>query len=192
MTDVAGKQLSGWTEGIALNAEGRSQVAQLGRQLAGTKLAGVYASPLERTVQTATAIAAPQGLAVETSAGIGEVHYGEWTGRWIEGDVEQDPRWHRWNAHRAEARCPGGESMLEIQSRVVAELLAIAARHPDGTVAVVSHGDPIRAGLAYFLGTPLDMVLRIEIDPASLSVVRLEEWGVQVAGVNAGLVGTKE
>lgn len=183
MTDVAGKQLAGWTPGVFLNEEGREQVQRLGAQLKQVRLLAVYSSPLERTVETARALAGPQGIEVQIRERIGEVRYGEWTGKWA-AEVDQDPRWRRWNSQRAEARCPGGESMLEIQARVVDELLEIGFAHPDQHVAVVSHGDPIRAAVAYFLGTPLELVLRIEIDPASDNILQIEEWGVKVKGVN--------
>jgi probable phosphoglycerate mutase len=183
MTDVVGRVLAGWTPGVHLNTEGRQQVERLTKRLSGTRIDAIYSSPLERTRETAREIAAAQGLDVVVSEGVGEVRYGEWTGKTIE-EVAGDARWRRWNEHRGEARSPGGESMLEIQSRVVSELLRIADAHPDQTVAVVSHGDPIRAAMAYFLATPLHLVLRIAIDPASVSVVRIEEWGIEVLGLN--------
>lgn len=182
MTDVAGKQLSGWTPGIYLNEEGRGQVSRLGERLRERSLEAVYASPLERTRETAQAIAGPQGLEVQIEEAIGEVNYGDCTGLWGP-DVIDDPAWRHWNEHRGESRCPGGESMVEIQARVAGALLNIAGRHK-GEVAVVRHGDPIRAAVAYFLGVPLDLFLRIEIDPASVSIVQIEPWGVKVKGVN--------
>ena len=183
MTDVVNKQLSGWTAGIQLNAQGREEVESLGNQLKNVQLAAIYCSPLERTVETAEAIAAPHGLKVVASEGVGEIRYGDWTGLWGK-DVEHDPVWHRWNAHRGESRCPNGESMIELQARMVGNLLDIASRHADQTVAVVSHGDPIRSAVAHFLGVSLAMVLRIEIDPASVSAVRIEPWGVKVLCLN--------
>lgn len=183
MTDVAGKQLAGWSPGVHLNAEGREQVQRLSERLRLTPLTAVYSSPLERTAETARTLAEPHSLPVQVRERVGEVRYGEWTGKWA-SEVENDPRWRQWNEHRGESRCPGGESMLEIQARVVDELLEIASHHRDQTVAVVSHGDPIRAAMAYFLGMPLDLVLRLEIDPASTSELRIEPWGVQVRGLN--------
>jgi probable phosphomutase (TIGR03848 family) len=183
MTDVAGKQLSGWTPGIQLNSQGRNEVRSLGEELRTVPLSAVYASPLERTVETAEALAGQHGLKVITRDRVGEIQYGDWTGLWGP-DVENDPAWRHWNTHRAESRCPNGESMLDVQARVVDEILAISRDHPDQIVAVVSHGDPIRSAVAYFLGVSLDMVLRIEIDPASVSAIRIEDWGVKVLCVN--------
>jgi probable phosphoglycerate mutase len=74
--------------------------------------------------------------------------------------------------------------MIEVQQRMVARLQALAAIHADATVGVVSHGDPLRATLAYYLGISLDLMLRFEISPASLSVLDLAGWGSRVICMN--------
>ena len=68
--------------------------------------------------------------------------------------------------------------------RVVRKLHELAGRHRDQTVAVVSHGDPLRLAIAYFMGIAIDMLLRFEIHPASLSVLALDEDGAKVLCVN--------
>jgi len=183
MTDAVGRSLAGWTPGVHLNEEGRAEVSALAAALQRIPLAAVYSSPLERTVETARAVARLQTLGVQIRERLGEVRYGEWTGKTLL-NVSTDPRWLRWNEHRAEARCPSGESMLEIQARMIDELLELALQHPRANIAVVSHGDPIRAAVAYFLGMPLQMALRLEIGTASASIVQVEAWGVVVKGVN--------
>ena len=183
MTDAVGRQLVGWTPGVHLNAEGRGEARRLGEFLRPSPIAAVYASPLERTAETAREVAQPHGLAVNVRERLGEVRYGDWTGRMLE-EVEADPRWHFWNERRGEARCPNGESMAEIQDRMAAELRDIARRHADETVAVVSHGDPIRAAMSYFLGMPLDMVLRLQIDTASVSTIQFDPPWITVSGLN--------
>lgn len=183
MTDVAGKRLSGRMAGVHLNAEGRAQVARLGELFAGATIDTVYSSPLERAMETAHAIADPLGLSIETSERLLEVDFGEWTGRRVT-EMADDPKWRRWNALRGESRSPGGESMLEVQVRMVEEILAIAKGRPRSRVAVVSHEDPIRAAIAYFLGVPLDLFLRLTMAPASVSIVELEEWEVTVRCYN--------
>ena len=184
MNDLVGKALAGWSPGVHLNEEGVRQAGLLAEELRPIRFAAVYSSPLERAVETAEAVAGVQGLSVDIRERLGEVRYGEWTGKRLT-EVENDPRWRRWNEHRGEARCPGGESMGEIQARMVSECVEIAMQHPGQNVSVVSHGDPIRAALAHFLGMPLAMVLRLEIDPAAVSVVDVEEWGVKVHRMNS-------
>lgn len=150
---------------------------------ASLRVAAVYSSPLERAVQTARPLAARLALPVMEREALGEIRTGEWTGRSL-ADLEADPRWRLFNAYRSGTRIPGGERMLEVQLRVVGELDRLREAHPASVVAVVSHGDPIRAALLHYLGMPLDFVLRLEVSPASLSVVALEEWGPRVLLVN--------
>ncbi len=114
---------------------------------------------------------------------LGEIRLGEWQGLTIQ-ELDQRDDWKRFNTFRSGTPAPGGELMLETQARMVRQLLQLRQKHPTGTVAVVSHGDPLRAVLAFFLGIPLDFVLRFEISPASVSVVQLHEWGARVLCIN--------
>ena len=98
---------------------------------------------------------------------------GEWSGLTFE-ELDRRPEWRQFNTVRSMTRVPGGETMLELQARMVNELESVRKRHPDRQVAVVSHADPIRAAVCYFAGIPLDFSNRIAIDPASVSVVELD------------------
>jgi probable phosphoglycerate mutase len=183
--DPVGKRLAGRAPGVSLNAEGRGQAARMADWLAPVPVAAVYSSPLERASETAGAIAAPRELATVPRAAFTELDFGDWTGRAIAA-LEGDATWGHFNAFRSGTRAPGGESMLEAQARATTELLALASDHPDQTVVVVSHADVIRSVLAYFVGAPLDLLLRIEIAPASVSALALHAWGARLLGVNTG------
>ena len=74
--------------------------------------------------------------------------------------------------------------MLEVQRRIVAAIVGIRTAHPGDAVAVFSHGDVIRSAVAYFAGVPLDLFLRLEIRPASISSVRFYDDALQILGVN--------
>src|SRR5215469_12432413 len=181
--DMVGKAITGWMPGVHLNADGRTQAERLARKLQGRPIRRIYTSPLERAVETAEAIAKQVGAPLEVREAFTEVPAGEWTGKTYQ-QREGDPRWRRYNENRGGTRIPGGELMLETQTRVVTELLCLREQHLQDTIAVVSHGDPIRAALMYFLGMPMDLFHRIEISTAAFSILRLEEWGAQVLGVN--------
>ena len=183
LTDAVGHVLTGRAPGVALNEQGRAQAEALGRRLATASLAAVYSSPLERALATAQAVAREHGLAVECRPGLHEVDFGAWTHRTV-ASLAGDPLWERFHAQRGRAEVPGGEAMLAVQARMVAELEALAARHPGAVVAAVSHGDPIRAALLHYLGTPLDLFERIEVQPASISVVRFDGSGPRVLALN--------
>ena len=182
--DPVGTRLTGRAAGVSLNAEGREQAARLATWLAPVPLGAVYAGPLERTQETAAYLAGPRALRVTPHDAFTELDFGEWTGREI-ASLADDDHWRRFNAFRSATRPPGGELMLEAQARAVAALHALASRHPGETVAVVSHADVLRAALAYFAGAPLDLFLRLEISPASVSTLALHDWGAQLRAVNA-------
>jgi probable phosphoglycerate mutase len=159
----------------------------LGRRFAREDLAAVYASPIDRTQQTAHAIADPAGLPVLTREDLNEIDVGEWTGRTFE-EIKADPTHDHWNSARSLARCPGGESMLEVQVRMLRWLEMVRSDHPDQAVVAVSHGDPIKSILLYLLGLPLDAYDRIEVEPASVSTVVVggvdDPWGARLIRLN--------
>lgn len=183
-----GRALAGRTPGVGLDEAGKEQARQLPSALAGTPIAAIYSSPLLRAVETAEPLAAARNLPIHESPRLAEVDFGEWTGRTME-ELDRDPAWRQFNAMRSSTRIPGGERMLEVQARMVDELEALRSRHPGETVAVFSHQDAIKAVLAHYAGIPLDLFHRFEISPASVSVLRLADWGPQIVAVNgAGLL----
>lgn len=182
-TDAVGERLVGRLPGVHLDPRGVRQSRWLARRLAELRLAAVCSSPMERTAQTAAPIAQQQGIAVELRAGLDEIDFGDWTGCTFE-ELAPLPSWQRFNSARSCTRIPGGEHITEVQARVVAELESIRREHPLAAVAVVTHADVIRTALAHYAGMPIDLFLRLEIAPASISAVRLERDGPRIAAVN--------
>jgi ribonuclease H / adenosylcobalamin/alpha-ribazole phosphatase len=180
--DWLGRGLAGRTD-VPLSAAGLDQAERLAHRLARERLDAVQSSPLLRTRQTADAVARRCALEVEEAPDILEVDFGGWTGRDFD-ELERDGRWRRWNAFRSAGRCPGGESMTEAQARFVGHLTRLHEERPGARVALVGHADPIRSVLAYWLGAPLDLFLRIEVSPASISAVELGDWGPRVLSIN--------
>jgi len=175
--------LAGWTPGVHLNEEGRTQAQALGEWLTTVPLTAIYSSPLERALETAQAVAAPHKLDVQIHAGIGEVQYGEWNGRSLR-ELVQKPLWRAVQIHPSGTRFPGGETIGEMQARVVAALDEIRSAHPQGVVAAVAHADVIKAAVAYYLGAPLDLFQRLVISPASVTVVGFSPFGPRLLRMN--------
>ena len=177
--DLDGR-LSGRRVDVALSDIGRAQAAALGQALAGRGIDRVECSPLDRTRDTAAAIARvcalPPPLPVEALV---EIDMGDWTGRALDG-FGDDPAWRDWNERRASARIPGGETMAEAQARIVGHLRTLH----EGTVALVTHSDMIRAAVAHVLGLSLDNLLRFDIDPASVTTVVMGDWGARLLSLN--------
>jgi probable phosphomutase (TIGR03848 family) len=181
--DYLGRAIAGRLAGVSISAQGRAEAAALTERLAGAGIAAIYSSPLERARQTAEPLARRLGLRIEICQPLSELDFGDWTGRTM-AELEADPAWRRFNTQRAATRPPGGELMLEVQARMVAELERIRRLHPDASVAVVSHGDVIRAAVLHYAGIPLDFYSRIEIYPASISIIELDENGPRLIRLN--------
>jgi len=109
--------------------------------------------------------------------------FGQWTGAKL-ADLEPDPEWHRFNSFRSSARAAKGESILDLQVRIVAELEELRLKHPEQVVALFSHGELIRSTIIYYAGIPIDLSLRIEVSPASISAIGLAEREVRILTVN--------
>ncbi len=100
------------------------------------------------------------------------------------GELEQDPRWRLYNQFRSGTWAPGGELMIETQARVVTGMERLRIDYPGRSIAIFSHGDPIKVALMHYLGMPTDFIHRLEVGPASVSVVRVEDWGAMVLKMN--------
>jgi probable phosphoglycerate mutase len=158
-------------------------VNRLAETLSGVPIRAVYTSPLERALETAEAIARPHGLTPQLSEELGEVRAGSFEGETL-ADLDRREDWKRFNVFRGGTRAPGGELMIETQARMVRRIDALRQPHDGQVVALVSHADPLRAAIAHFLGISIDMLLRFEISPASVSVLELSDWGARVWCLN--------
>jgi probable phosphoglycerate mutase len=187
LTDAVGHHLAGIAPGTHLNDVGRLQVAQLVERLREVPLTAVASSPLERTRETAQPIANDHGLTVEIVPELLEYDVGDWTGATFSA-LQSNEMWLRFNRVRSLTRPERGESMIDVQHRAVSALLDLRRRHASGQVAVVSHGDVIRAMLLYVLGMPIDFYDRLEVSPARISLIELRDDLARVLLVNGDAV----
>jgi probable phosphoglycerate mutase len=181
--DALPRMLCGRLPGVALGDRGREQAARLAARLAPEGLAAVCASPLERARETAAPIAEAAGVALRPEPALNALDYGAWSGRTWE-ELGGDPAWAAWNADRAGGRPPDGETLGSLQARVAGWLGAVRDRHRGERLAAVTHAEPIRAALVWVLGAPLAALDRLEVGPASISVVVAGDWGFRVHAVN--------
>jgi broad specificity phosphatase PhoE len=170
--DTIGKKFAGRMPGVSLNDEGRTQANDLANRLSALPIKAIYSSPLERAIATVKPLAEKLNLDIETLDEFTELDMGEWTGREFD-EIRACSHFRTFNEFRSCTRVPDGELMLEVQSRMVAGLLRLRAKHERETVAIVSHADAIKAVICYFAGTPLDLYHRFEISPVSVSVLEL-------------------
>jgi probable phosphomutase (TIGR03848 family) len=185
VTEHTGARLSGWMPGLHLSEEGRRQAEGLAGRLEPVPVDAVYASPLERCQETAAAVADARGLKIQTLEDVGEVRYGDWTGRTIK-ELGKEPLWKVVQASPSAARFPAGESLYEMQARTVLAVERLREAHPGQTVLVCSHADVIKALTCHYLGMHLDLFQRVVVSPASVTafafgpgpyLVRLNDTG---------------
>jgi probable phosphomutase (TIGR03848 family) len=184
-TPTTGKLLPGRARGLHLSDHGRAQAQAVAERLGElTKLDAVYSSPLERTRETAAPIAAAHGLKVQVDRGLLEADIGEWTG-WELKKAAKTPEWKTVQRRPSGFRFPDGESMAEMQVRMTNTLDRLRARHPGGTIVVVSHADPIKAAAVDALGSHLDQFQRISISPCSVTAIVYGEGAPMVLALNS-------
>lgn len=183
-----GERLSGRAPAVALSPFGKAQAVALAQRLAGTAIAAIHSSPLQRARETAAAIGRRIGIGVEVTAALNEVDFGAWTGKRFD-ELAGDPAWDRWNRRRSTACPPGGETMAAAQRRAVSQVERAAAAHPGRAVVLVSHCDTLRGIVAHVLGLSLDHLLRFEIAPASVTTLEVAPWGARLLSLNEKVAG---
>lgn len=178
-----GQTLWGRTPGVCLNETGKLQAQRLAERFRGMKFEAIYSSPLERALETAETIARSMNLEVNKNSAFDEIDFGEWTGKSFD-TLSGNELWQRFNNERNTTRIPGGESFLEVQTRVVIELERLSSQHNNARVAIVSHADVIKAAVGYFTATPIDLLQRIEISPCSVNVIAIDKDSVRLLTIN--------
>lgn len=197
-TPTTGQVLPGRAKGLHLADEGRAQAEAVAQRILGLHQArtatqngkpggvgvtAVYASPMERTQETAAPIAKALGVRTRSRKGLIECEFGDWTGRKL-SELSKLPEWTTVQRHPSGFRFPRGESFGEMQTRMVDAVNVLVAEHPGETVVAVSHADPIKAAVASALGTPLDLFQRIVIGQCSVSAILYGAEGPTVLAVN--------
>jgi broad specificity phosphatase PhoE len=183
LTDSAGIRLTGRLPGVHLNEAGKIQAQVLSRKLYGEPLSAIWSSPLERAVETAEPLAELQGLELTISEYFTEIDFGEWTNLTID-ELRNNQSFRNFNSFRSSSRIPGGELMAEAQLRMVRGIEEICRNNHEKTIAIVSHADMIKSVIAFYAGISLDMMDRIEISPASVSILEVYGETARIIKVN--------
>jgi broad specificity phosphatase PhoE len=164
-----------------------AQAARLGQRLARESFEAIYASPLERAAETAAAISTASHVPVERAEALDEIDFGAWSNKDFD-TLDREPAWRRWNQLRSLARTPAGETMLDVERRVMDFIGRFWERRPDGAAVLVSHADVIRLAVGHVLGLPIDSLQRFEISPGSISTILMGEWGARLLSLNEVVV----
>jgi probable phosphomutase (TIGR03848 family) len=184
-TPTTGAKLPGRAPGLHLSDKGRQQAEAAAARIAGLgHVTAVYASPLERTRETAAPIAKALGKRTVADKGLLECDFGSWTGGSL-ARLRKKPEWRKVQRYPSGFRFPDGESFLEMQTRITSTLERLSAGHPGQTIVAVSHADPIKAAIAQALGVHLDLFQRIVVSPCSVSAILYGDGGPMVLASNS-------
>ena len=181
--DGLGRMLTNERPGPGLNAAGRAQIQALAGRLTRRPVNAIYSSPLRRAVETAEILARVLSLPVQLDDDLREVDFGVWSGRAIEA-LADDPRWQAFNTARGVTAAPGGELMLQVQTRALLCLRRLTERHPRQPVLAVTHADVIRGVVSHCLMSSAEALTRLHVAPASITELRLSDAVPLVVRVN--------
>lgn len=178
--------LVGRTHDVSLSDIGRSQAQALGARLRADAPNVLHVSPRLRAQQTATAIASGTNTLVETDPSFDEVDFGAWSGQSFHS-LQEDECWRQWNAERSLARAPQGETIHDVEQRVIARLRRLRDTYEGGRVAIVTHAEIVRTILYHYLGISLDRWWLMEVSPASVTTLIQRVDRTTVVAVNERL-----
>jgi probable phosphomutase (TIGR03848 family) len=185
-TPSTGTILPGRARGLHLSDEGKAQAEAAAARILELprKPKAVYASPLERTKETAQPIAKALGVPVTTDPGLIECDFGDWTGKKL-SVLAKKKEWATIQKTPSLFRFPNGESFSEMAARAYDTVVELAQANRGKTIVVVSHADPIKAILQMAMGAPLDLFQRLSISPCSISVIAFLPAGPHVLAMNS-------
>lgn len=172
---------------VALNDNGRHQMGLIARWLRGRDLAGVYSSTLQRTVVGAEMIVRGRDLAVRQFDELKEMDFGTWEGM-TAGEIEEcyPGAFDEWMSRTVDYRIPGGESMRDVQDRVLPVIHDIVRTHEGGKVAIVAHGGVNRVILAAALELDMTHFYAIAQDYGCVNIIDYHPGLTVVSLMNGG------
>jgi broad specificity phosphatase PhoE len=166
-----------------LDERGEGQARFVAKRLLAFPRLVVESSPRRRTRHTAGIIAAQRDTVVRIVPQMDEVDFGSWSGQTFEA-LAADPQWRRWNRYRGVSRTPAGDSIRDVQERVLAHFRKLEQTFDGETIAIVTHAEVIRSAVLLALQAPIDDYYRFEIAPASLTRLSVEGSQLRLDSVN--------
>lgn len=174
---------------LPLSVAGQEQARRLGALFASRHLKGIYTSHLQRSQQTAHAIASGNGHGISPvlERDLAEMHLGDWEGLTPqEVDVRFQGAYQQWRQRPSSVVIPGAEPIETFRARTRKALHTIAAGFADGEYVIVSHGGVIAALLADLLGAEYDAVIRrLRLDNGGVTALEFGTGHPHVLWINA-------
>jgi probable phosphoglycerate mutase len=183
MTAANGVRLSGRAPDVHLTRPGWSAARRLAEVLAALAPRAIYASPLERAIETAAPLSARLHQSVRIDDDLNEIDFGAWTGQSF-AELDTDEAWRLFNSDPATAVIPQGEALDAVGRRGASAIARFASQYDEGPIVVVTHGDVIRLTIARLLQMPLGAFRSLVIEPGECCRVFVNRSGA-VLGLDA-------
>jgi broad specificity phosphatase PhoE len=166
-----------------LDERGEGQARFVAQRLMRFPQLIVESSPRRRARHTAGIIASARDTTVRIVPQMDDVDYGRWSGQTFEA-LLADPQWRRWNKYRRVSRTPAGDSIRDVQERVLSHFRKLEQACDGETVVIVTHEEVIRSVVLLALQAPIDDYSRFTIGPASLTRLTVEGSQLRLDSVN--------
>jgi len=166
-----------------LDQRGEGQARILAQRLLQFRDLVVESSPRRRARHTAGIIAAQRDTVVRIASRMDELDFGSWSGQSFAA-LAADPAWRRWNKYRAVSRTPAGDSIRDVQERALSHFRKLEQTFDHETIAIVTHAEVIRSIVLLAMEAPIDDYARIEIQPASITRLKVEGLQLRLDSVN--------
>jgi broad specificity phosphatase PhoE len=179
------EQIFRGTKDVPLDAVGREEALVVGERLKAAGLRAVYSSPLSRAKETAEAIARFHSIEVQVMAGLNDLNFGEWEGLSLLAVKKQYPDlYHQWLQEPHRVIFPAGEGLDAVRSRAMKVVGGIIERHPQETVALVSHRVVLKVVICALLGLDNSHFWNIGQDTAAVNCFHYKNGSWIVALLN--------
>lgn len=163
----------GWSD-EDLNELGYTQARRLSARFASMPIASIYTSPLRRAYTTAAILAEPHKLGLTVLDDLIEIQLGDWQGLHMDEIKKRWPKlWQQSRTDPSELTMPNGESYMQVTERAVRALKMVAEANRGKQAAIVTHEVIVKVLIAHVLGVSNSIYRRIEVDNASLSLIKV-------------------
>ncbi len=147
---------------IPLNGTGQAQAQSLVEQLTSHKIDAIFSSDLMRASETAGILSESFQIPVQLDSRLREINQGEWEGKHLDDiKLKYNDIWQKRKSNPHDIRPPGGESLPEVSTRVIEAVEEIAAKYPEGTVLIISHGLAIALILCKITAVPIEQAYNL-------------------------------
>ncbi len=170
---------------VPLNDLGLAQAKKIAARLAQEKIAAIYASPMQRTLDTAQPLADALKIQAQPHPGLLDIDVGALEGMTIEEAKQAFPEiMEKWQTAPGHVKFPKGESFKAMRTRIIALLDELAPKHTGETISLVSHRVVCSAMLCVVLGLEADALWRVHQDNACINKFEKRDWGYVVTLMN--------